>query len=83
MTVNDGIRTRNLSRFGDEIREAMVESGFTVERLAAILDVSPSTVAKWRDGSRMPRLDIAFRLAALLDVPLDSLWSTELDAPNP
>jgi transcriptional regulator with XRE-family HTH domain len=76
------VRTASLRRFGESLREAMLDSGWTIERMAKVLDVNASTVAKWRDGTRMPRLDVAIRLAHLLNVSLDELWGTELDSPN-
>lgn len=64
---------REVVPFAVQLREAMDEQGWSVARLAHVLDVNADTVSHWRAGRRLPRLDMALRVAALFKLDLGKL----------
>lgn len=58
-----------VSSFGERLRVARKEAGFTVARLARELDVDPRTVAGWQAGRSMPSIERLGEIARLLDRP--------------
>lgn len=68
---------------GDLIREAREARGFSQAKLAALIDVAPSTVYRWETGGSEPPFSTAGRLARALDVPLDALLVHVPEADTP
>lgn len=59
------------------IRELRERKGWTQAKLAAELNVAPSTVFNWESGRFDPRFSQAKDLAQVLDVSLDDLELTD------
>lgn len=59
------------------IRELRERKGWTQAKLAAELNVAPSTVFNWESGRFDPRFSQAKDLAHVLDVSLDDLELTD------
>ncbi len=51
--------------------------GFTQIQVANILNINPSTVAKWETGKSVPRAEKLLELAALLGCTTDFLLGAE------
>lgn len=67
----------NLAEFGENIKKAREEKGFTQQTLADKLYVSRQAVSRWENGSRYPDLLTAKSLAAALDTTLDKLLKND------
>lgn len=67
----------NLAEFGENIKKAREEKGFTQQTLANKLYVSRQAVSRWENGSRYPDLLMAKSLAMALDTTLDKLLSND------
>lgn len=65
----DSPRRVAASRFGAELRRAMLARGVGAKRLAAAIETGTSAVAVWRNGDNLPRTDTAQRLAEALRWP--------------
>ena len=59
--------------FGEKLKEARKNTGFTQEELAERLGVSRAAVAKWETDKGLPDIDNLKAMAALLDVSIDYL----------
>lgn len=59
------------------LKELRERKGWSQAKLAALLDVSPSTVFNWESGRFDPRFSQARELAKLLEVSLDDLVFSE------
>lgn len=57
------------------IKQKRVDNKITQEQLAEVLDIDRSTVAKWENGSAMPRAKMLSKLAATLNCTVDDLLS--------
>lgn len=57
------------SDFGTELLRALRAKGLTQTKLAAALDGTQSAVSAWVSGDAVPRVDVVFRIEALLDLP--------------
>lgn len=68
-TINNNIR--KLRFFKDEM---------TQQELAKIVGVTRQTISSLEKGKYSPSLDLAFRIALAFDVPLDSVFSYDLEA---
>lgn len=65
----DSPRRVAASRFGAELRRAMLARNVGAKRLSAAIKTGTSAVAVWRKGDNLPRTDTAQRLAEALDWP--------------
>ena len=67
--------------FGEKMKKARVEAGYTQEELAGILSVSRSAVAKWESGRGLPDVENLKTMAKLLHTSVDELLEdgTDLD----
>ncbi|MGX8686736.1 MAG: helix-turn-helix domain-containing protein [bacterium] len=65
--------------FGEKLRNARLEAGYTQEELASKLIISRAAVAKWESGRGMPDVNNLKVLAEVLSVSIDYL----LDDGNP
>lgn len=64
---DDIVEVSNRLRF---IRE---DAGYSQEKMAEILDVSPSTVHRVEGGKSVPQLDLIFKLADSMDIPITQI----------
>ncbi|MCL2572329.1 MAG: helix-turn-helix domain-containing protein [Defluviitaleaceae bacterium] len=62
-----------LIKIGKQIALLRKEKGFTGEKLAEILDVSPQAVSKWENGKCLPEAALLPALAKTLDCSIDTL----------
>lgn len=60
-------------RVGKQIAMLRKERGFTGEKLAELLDVSPQAVSKWENGRCLPETTLLPDLAKVLECSIDSL----------
>jgi transcriptional regulator with XRE-family HTH domain len=63
--------------FSEKLKELRTKAGLSQEELASKIFVSRSAVAKWEQGRGLPEDDSVERLAALFNVPSDSLITKE------
>jgi len=61
------------SRIGFWIDERGLKNIFVAKELG----VSQEQISKWRNNKALPRLDKAFKLASLLAVKVDDLYSSD------
>ena len=59
--------------FAERLRRLRVEKGITQQKLAAMMYIDRSTVARWENGLRVPDLVLLPRLAQCLGVDVSSL----------
>lgn len=55
------------------IKQIRADNKMTQEQLAEVLEIDRSTVAKWENGSAMPRAKMLSKLAELLNCTVDDL----------
>lgn len=65
----DSARRVAASRFGAELRKAMIARNVGAKRLSAAIETGTSAVAVWLKGDNLPRTDTAQRLAEALSWP--------------
>lgn len=58
---------------GKKLEEIMQRKGFNKYQLSKALDVSPSTVTRWVNGSMVPRYDVLMRLCDILECNTDDV----------
>lgn len=61
----------------EKMKRLRVKSGRTQEQAACILHVDRSTLAKWESGKNTISLDLAKRIADVLQISLDDLVDPE------
>lgn len=59
--------------FGEKLKQARKESGYSQEQLANLLCVSRSAIAKWESGGGMPEVSNLEMIAKALSVSIDYL----------
>lgn len=59
--------------FGEKLKKARQQAGYTQEELSNIMTVSRAAVAKWESDRGMPDVSNLKRIAAILDVSVDYL----------
>ncbi len=63
----------NLDKIGHQLALLRKEKGFTGERLAELLGVSPQAISKWENGKCLPETALLPTLASALDCSIDTL----------
>ncbi|MFZ2527094.1 MAG: helix-turn-helix transcriptional regulator [Rhodococcus sp. (in: high G+C Gram-positive bacteria)] len=63
------------TRVANRIRDLRTERDLTQAELAATLDVTRQTVIAIEQGRYSPSLEMAFRIAHVLRVPLDEVFT--------
>ena len=63
--------------FGEKLKKARIEAGYTQDELANIISVSRAAVAKWESDRGMPDVTNLRIIAAALDVSVDYLLDDE------
>lgn len=66
--------------FGDRLKAARKERGFSQEQLAEHLEVSRQSVTKWETGISFPEVKTLLSMASLLNRELDWLFYDEKEA---
>ena len=61
--------------FGNRLSALRQERGYSQFQLASLVGVSDKAVSKWETGSAKPRMKTCQRLAAVLGVDLDDLFT--------
>jgi len=63
--------------FSEQLKQLRTQRNLTQKALAAQLQVSQQTVAKWENGSASPNPDTLLQIAAILDVSTDALLGAQ------
>lgn len=71
-----------IENLGEHIRRARLEMGWSQEKLAELLDITPTHVKHLESGHRKPSAEVLFSLAKLLNMSLDNLIFRENDLQN-
>jgi repressor LexA len=64
----DEIKARNLETYGSRIRRFRNRAGITAEELAAMLQISASSVRNWECGLTRPDPEFIYRMFSILNV---------------
>jgi putative transcriptional regulator len=70
-------------RVANRLRELRHEYGLTQEKLAEDLEVTRHTIMALEVGRYVPSIELALRLAAYFDRPLESIFWLELENEEP
>ena len=62
-------------KFAETLKRLRSEDGYSQQQLADRMIVNRSTIAKWESGSRLPDAAMIYRLAGILGVGADMLFS--------
>lgn len=63
----------NMQKTGKYIAKLRKGKGWTQQRLAEQLSVSPQAVSKWECGEAVPDIDILDKISMIFDVKIDSI----------
>lgn len=69
-----------MDRVGGNLRLLRQMHGLTQRELAERLQISRSTYATIEKGEKTPSLFVGFALAAIYNIPVESLYKTDLSA---
>ena len=61
----------DIGKMGKQISRLRKENGWTQQKLAEQLNVSPQAVSKWECGEAVPNIDILERLSKIFNVTID------------
>lgn len=69
---------------GQRLKRVREQAGVSRFELAKLTDIPPGSIRNWEQGIRMPRLDVAAKIAVALNVSLDELAgiSGKIDHPR-
>jgi len=70
------------TRIGQRIREARHTKGWTIQRLAEVVDIDPSFMGQIERGVGIPSLRTLARVADALGIRLKDLFDFEKDHPS-
>ena len=60
--------------FPQRLRQLRIEAGYRQAKLAAMMNVTPSTISQYENGRRKPDMATVQRLAGIFHVSVDYLW---------
>ena len=63
----------DIGKIGKRISRLRKENGWTQQKLAEQLNVSPQAVSKWECGEAVPDIDILDKLSMIFNVTIDSI----------
>ena len=63
--------------FADRLRRLRTEKGYTQEKQAELLDVSPQSVSRWECGTTLPDVTLLPAIARVYGVTIDDLYREE------
>ena len=69
-----------LKKIGKQIAFLRKEKGFTGEKLAEILQISPQAISKWENGKCLPETVLLPELAKALGCNIDTLFTPKDEA---
>ncbi len=73
-------RTKSLGRITNQIRRLRFESDeMTQAELAELIGVTRQTVVAIEGDKYAPSLEVAFRIAAVFDVPIDEVFAYDVE----
>jgi len=73
MSAPRSIQDSPLLLFGLRLRDIRVQFGFSLERCAALLDISPSHLCNLERGRKEPSFGLLIAIATSLNISLDYL----------
>ena len=77
------MRLKYKNNVRNDIRRLRFEAGeMTQQALASQIGVTRQTVVAIEGGKYSPSLEVAFRIAAVFDVPLDAVFTYHPDHPD-
>ena len=68
--------------FSTNLKFLREEKGLSQNKLARIVGVNQTTIARWEDDNRVPTIDNAIDVAKALDIPLPTLLGKDLRFDN-
>lgn len=68
--------------FAEKLKNLRIDKGFSQQKLAELIYVTRSTVARWENGSRLPDAVMIARLAECLDTDVSILLSAAMESDN-
>ena len=77
---SEGTNPELRKRLGSRLRDGRQAAGYTQERVAELLNISPNIVWRWEDGRVAPMLDRLDHLADIYGVSVD--WLLGRDSPR-
>ena len=66
-----------MAQLRTRLREARLEAGLTQAQVAGRLGVPRPNVARWEEGSQLPRVDNALKLAEACGTTVERVWTCE------
>ena len=73
-------RTKSLGRITNQIRRLRFETDeMTQAELAELIGVTRQTVVAIEGDKYAPSLEVAFRIAAVFDVPIDEVFAYDVE----
>lgn len=63
----------DMEKTGKRISRLRKENGWTQQKLAEQLNVSPQAVSKWECGEAVPDIDILDKLSMIFSITIDSI----------
>ena len=67
-----------LAEFKTKLRDSRIDAGLSLDDLANLMGSDKSPLSKIENGTRIPRLDMFFRILDALEVPASALLPTRL-----
>ena len=68
--------------FMKNIKYIREKRGLSQNKLAEMIDVNQTTIARWEDENRIPTIDKAIQVSKILNIPLDVLTGIDLKYDN-
>lgn len=68
--------------FMKNIKYVREKRGLSQSKLAEMIDVNQTTIARWEDENRIPTIDKAIQVSSILNIPLDILVGKNLQIDN-
>lgn len=63
----------DIGKIGKQIAGLRKDKGYTQEKLAELLDISPQAISKWENGHAMPEITLLPTLSQALGTSIDNL----------
>ena len=64
-------------KLGQRIKEKREQLGFSQDKLARILNVTPQTVYRWEKGKAVPRPELLEKICRVFDTPLEWFYRSD------
>lgn len=77
MATNDDSIKKNISKNITKCREG---AGLSQKELALLLNITPSRVSNWEQGSNCPTIDMLLELCKILDVSINDIYGVYPDS---